>query len=225
MSHTEAAHRIQRDGYEADYLASQLRQSTAARVVEFLVPSNPRTVLDLGCGTGRLSLAVREALPETRLSLLDIHEGLLDVARAHFSDDRAVEFHAASFVDLPMSDGSFDAVVSAYAIHHVSDLHKWQTCTEIARVLRPGGVAIVADQMTFDDRIEADPNAINRRIQSAFYAHRNDEGYWLKKLNGGKEFTISGIAMEALFWRTGLICDLHPINDIAGIIIARKWKA
>lgn len=222
MSHTEAATLIKRESYDADYLASPLRLSTAARVAELLAPFNPDTVLDLGAGTGRLTKECRRLLPMARLTLNDLNESLLAVARGHFSGDENVEYHVGSFVSLPFNDSTIDACISAYALHHVPDTFKLQTALEITRVLRPGGVCVIADQMTFAHSVEGDSDAINSSIENTFYAHR-PAGYWRKKLNGAKEFTISGIAMEALISRAGMTPVLmQSINEIAGIIVAIK---
>src|SRR5215207_1961847 len=93
--------------------------ATGVELLAALAPPGAR-VLDLGGGTGALSAAVLGALPEARVTVLDVDSAMLDEARrrlARFGD--RVEFRESSFLDpLPAAD----AVVASLALHHVHDL-------------------------------------------------------------------------------------------------------
>jgi ubiquinone/menaquinone biosynthesis C-methylase UbiE len=101
-----------------------------------------KTILDLGCGSGFLSvlLAKRGA---TRVIGIDVSEEQLEIARFRArasglnNDDPALEFQAVSADRLDFADQTFDAVVGAFVLHHL-DLPK--TAKEIYRVLKPNGV-------------------------------------------------------------------------------------
>jgi ubiquinone/menaquinone biosynthesis C-methylase UbiE len=101
-----------------------------------------KTILDLGCGSGFLSvlLAKRGA---ARVIGIDVSEEQLAIARFRAKasglnpDDPAIEFRAVSADRLDFPDGTFDAIVGAFVLHHL-DLPK--TAREIHRALKPGGV-------------------------------------------------------------------------------------
>jgi tRNA (cmo5U34)-methyltransferase len=103
-------------------------------------------VLDLGAGTGLLSLFVSQSFPQARLTLLDVSDEMLSRARQRFAGDEArVAFVLRDFSQpLP---GSYDLVISALAIHHLLDDDKRALYARIFGALRPAGVFINADQV------------------------------------------------------------------------------
>lgn len=109
-----------------------------ATAVELLAALAPPTahVLDLGGGTGALSAAVLDRLPQVRVTLLDVDPAMLDEARrrlAPFSE--RVEFREGSFLGpLPAAD----AVVASLALHHVHDM---EIKTDLYRSIRAALVA------------------------------------------------------------------------------------
>ena len=122
------------DFYEA--LVSQLPFETGA---------GPR-ILDLGAGTGLLSLFVSERFPNADLVLLDASPEMLRRARERFADRHRFELVVADFSrELP--PGRYDAVVSALAIHHLDDGAKRALFRRGFDVLSDGGVFIDADQV------------------------------------------------------------------------------
>ncbi|MBN8928387.1 MAG: hypothetical protein BGO51_00585 [Rhodospirillales bacterium 69-11] len=89
-------------------------------------------VLDVCCGTGVVTAALAEAGGVA--TGLDFSAGMLAEARAAHP---ALRFDQGDAEALPYADGSFDAVVSNFGIHHVPYPHK--ALREAWRVLRPGG--------------------------------------------------------------------------------------
>jgi SAM-dependent methyltransferase len=106
-----------------------------------LLPPEPRSVLDLGCGDGRLASLVLEALPSVaRMVALDRSPPMLDRARERFRGDGRVEVRAWDLADDLSPLGEFDLIVSGFAIHHLEDGRKQALFGEVARQLRPRGV-------------------------------------------------------------------------------------
>lgn len=106
-----------------------------------VLPSRVERVLDLGCGDGRLASVVLDARPEvTELFALDRSPPMLDLARERFADDDRVDVREHDLDRALPELGSFDAVVSGFAIHHLTHERKYSLLTEVAGVLRPGGV-------------------------------------------------------------------------------------
>jgi ubiquinone/menaquinone biosynthesis C-methylase UbiE len=97
--------------------------------VESLDPA--RHALDLGCGDGAVSTAVRT----DALTLADVSALALSRARARLPRAEAVELEPDA--RLPFADGSFDLVVCTETLEHVHDLQRF--LSEVRRVLSPGG--------------------------------------------------------------------------------------
>ncbi|HEX7956743.1 MAG TPA: methyltransferase domain-containing protein [Pyrinomonadaceae bacterium] len=93
------------------------------------------TVLDLGCGAGVLALLKRKGVT---LSGVDLSPECALAARRNGYDLTG----AASLTRLPFADRSFDYVVSLDVLGHVEFKDKDAVLSEIARVLRPGGVTL-----------------------------------------------------------------------------------
>ncbi|MGD1004628.1 MAG: class I SAM-dependent methyltransferase [Methanoregulaceae archaeon] len=104
------------------------------------VESAPVSILDVGCGTGRLLRKARERWPNARLIGVDPAEGMVKKARLMMPDSTFMVSPAES-ISLP--DMSVDLVFSTASFHHWSD--QLQGMDEISRVLRPGGQFLLAD--------------------------------------------------------------------------------
>ena len=106
-------------------------------------------LLDAGCGTGSYSAILRRYVGE--IDAVDLNPSMLEVARAKL--DRTpgcpVTLHEAGIDALPFEGACFDAVMVNQVLHHLPDSpnDRWPTLRwvlgEFARVLRPGGVAII----------------------------------------------------------------------------------
>jgi SAM-dependent methyltransferase len=105
-------------------------------------------VLDLGAGSGRSSIMVLLERPKTTLVALDnfsatyIRDHGPDKLRANLRAagvDRRADVVSADMRKLPFPDGSFDALVSTYAIDHLPRNDVPVALKEAARVVRPGG--------------------------------------------------------------------------------------
>ena len=93
------------------------------------------TVLDAACGTGRISRLMRTIEPSIDVTLVDQSPEML--AQAASVPGEHIQ---ASLLDLPFEDGTFDLVVSGYAIETIDEPER--ALSELARVLRPGGALL-----------------------------------------------------------------------------------
>ncbi len=118
----------------------------AERVVGTVqIPPRAR-VLDAGCGTGRLTRAVKAGQPTAEVIGLDADPRILSIARQKAAQDELdVKFFEGSIESMPFPDGSFDLVFSVLVLHHLPEEIKAKGCREMFRVLRHGGRAIIAD--------------------------------------------------------------------------------
>jgi tRNA (cmo5U34)-methyltransferase len=110
-------------------------------------PEDSFEVLDLGAGTGLLSAMIAEAFSKARLTLFDLTPEMLAVARQRLKPlGKRVKFVTADFAAGAPSK-SYEAVVSALALHHLPDSGKRHLFADIFKYLTPGGVFINADQV------------------------------------------------------------------------------
>jgi SAM-dependent methyltransferase len=104
------------------------------------IPTDVRRVLDLGSGDGRLLDLVLRARPKATGVALDFSPLMLERLRSRFAGSPAVEIVTHDLSDPLPTLGTFDAVVSSFAIHHLDHERKRQLYGEIWQVLGDSGV-------------------------------------------------------------------------------------
>jgi len=119
------------------------------RLVDYL-PAEPVRVLELGCGSGNLSLLLSAKFPAAALSFVDGSSEMVSLTRSRLAEVRDTsargdEFISSKFEQLSLPKGSFDLVVSSISLHHVED--KGLLYRSIHTFLRPGGRFCFADQI------------------------------------------------------------------------------
>ena len=114
------------------------------RLVREVLEGGPGEVLDLGCGSGTLAIAIAAAPGLHRVTGIDGDPEILDMARAK-PGSNAIEWVEGLADELPFDDGSFDRVVTSLLLHHLEPPVKRAALAEARRVLRPGGRLHVAD--------------------------------------------------------------------------------
>ncbi len=114
------------------------------RLVRDVLNGDPREVLDLGCGTGTLAIAMARAGGRARITGIDGDAEILDIARAKEGSE-GIDFVGGLADALPFDDGSFDRVVCSLLLHHLDPAVKRAALAEARRVLRRGGRLHVAD--------------------------------------------------------------------------------
>ena len=116
----------------------------------------PSAVLEIACGTGVVTRALSEALPqECEIVATDLNEAMVAHAE-HVGTSRAVEWRQADVMALPYADETFDVVVCQFAVMFFPD--RVAAYREVRRVLRPGGSFVFnvwnsIDQNEFSDVI------------------------------------------------------------------------
>lgn len=108
-------------------------------LLEFIPPKVGR-ILDLGTGDGRLLALVKLDHPDATAIALDFSPAMLDEARRRFAGDPCVTVVSHNLEDPLPELGSFDAVVSSFAIHHLVHERKRTLYTEIYARLSSGAV-------------------------------------------------------------------------------------
>jgi ubiquinone/menaquinone biosynthesis C-methylase UbiE len=117
-------------------------------------------LLDLGAGTGALSIAAAERWPGLGVVGVDASTGMLQVARREAdrrlgrSDAGRLELVAGLADRLPVPDGAIDVVVSSFVLQLVPD--RSRALAEIRRVLRPGGILAFMTWLASDEAFDPD---------------------------------------------------------------------
>ena len=127
-----------RDYMERADLISHRGKGEAA-LLEF-IPAATRRILDLGTGDGRLLALARSAHPESEAVAVDFSPAMLEAARKRFAADSQVRILDHNLDSSLPSLGSFDAVISSFAIHHLAHERKRALYREVFALLNPGGV-------------------------------------------------------------------------------------
>ena len=128
-------------------IAATLKEAPLkARLVAEVAAKRGERVLDLGCGTGTLTLMLKRATPEASVVGLDADEEVLERARRKATEEGLeVELVRGMSTSPPFPPGSFDHVVTSLMLHHLDRVAKERTLAAVRALLRPGGTLHVLD--------------------------------------------------------------------------------
>jgi len=117
------------------------------RLVERALGSGaPPRILDLGCGTGEMALAIARVSPGVKLIGVDGDADVLERAAAKArAEGIELELHEALADRVPLPDANVDCVVSTLMFHHLGPSVKRAALAQARRVLHPGGRLLVCD--------------------------------------------------------------------------------
>lgn len=156
-------------------VAGAMRRSALRPLAAFMKGKDQRKVelLDVACGTGRFLREVRLAYPVIRAKGIDLSAAYLEEARRHLSDLRAVALMRGNAETMPLADASQDIVTTCYLYHELPSDVRRRVTSEIARVLKPGGVFIFIDSLQFGDRTGWDGlvEVFPHRFHEPYYEH------------------------------------------------------
>lgn len=107
------------------------------------IPKNAISILDAGCGYGRLLIKIHDLFPHISLTGTDIAKGILDEAKEKSSNKEIdIEYSVADLESLPFENESFDVIITEHVLHHIPDIQK--AMNEVYRCLKPNGKYIVS---------------------------------------------------------------------------------
>jgi SAM-dependent methyltransferase len=170
-----------------------------------LVPLQGATVVDVGCGDGELVrwLAARGA------RAIGVEVGEEPLARARAAEPVAGERYEQGGAEaLPLPDGAADAATFIQSLHHVPVEHMDDALAEVARVLRPGGLAFVQEPLAEGEQFEVlrpldDETRVRAQAQAAL--RRLPDGLELAR-SETFDVRVRHASFEAL-------CDRVLLND------------
>lgn len=130
-------------------------------------------LIDLACGTGRFLREVKSNYPRLAVTALDLSPFYLDEARRALAPWSRTEFIAAPAEHVPCPAASFDVASSIFLFHELPARERAAVTREMARLLRPGGAAILVDSIQHGDRPEYDAlvEYFPLAFHEPYYAH------------------------------------------------------
>lgn len=199
-----------------DFMAQRSFESHASFFTPYLEESH--VVLDAGCGPGSISIGIAAAVSSGRVHAIDFGESQIESAmhRAKQAGITNIEFTKASCYELPFEDNSFDRVFCHALMEHLAC--PTDALSELARVLRPGGIAGVCSP-DFDGTLLA-PSSTN--VINALDAYAE-----LQKSNGGdlrigKKLGSHLIAAGFIDVALNARYECYPALDFIGEYLARR---
>ncbi|AEA26582.1 Methyltransferase type 11 [Pseudonocardia dioxanivorans CB1190] len=158
-------------------------------------------VLEVGCGTGNLTILAAQAEPAAVVTGIDPDPGAIARANRKARAAGVQVTHRHGFAeDLPLGDGSVDRVLSSFMLHHVAAADRVTALREARRVLAPGGRLHVVDI----DRGEVVPLArVLSRIAAGHLRGHGGEGHGHGHGHGQAEGRGEGPDVAALLAEAG----------------------
>ncbi|YCI06300.1 class I SAM-dependent methyltransferase (plasmid) [Ensifer sp. D2-11] len=190
------------------YLVPLITELWAADLVERSAPRPGERVLDVACGTGVVARLAAERMGSGRVVGLDLNRTMLEVARAVAQNGGPkIEWHEASVLQMPFSDGTFDVILCQLGLQFFPD--RARALAEMFRVLIPGGrlalsvfTAIERTPMAhaladaLDRHLGPDASSIKRS------EHALSDGHLLENLvssAGFRDVTVTSLALTIRF--------------------------
>lgn len=119
------------------------------KAVDMLAKTSPREILDVATGTGDLAMLLARRIKESKVTGLDLSEGMIAVGRKKVGEaglEERISLQCGDCLNMPFEENSFDAVTVAYGVRNFENL--LQGYREMLRVLRPGGTINVIELST-----------------------------------------------------------------------------
>lgn len=178
-----------------------------------------RRVLDVGAGNGWLA---RRLTPAYRVTAIDVDASAAGLGAI---DDPRIGRVRAELEALPFDDGKFDVVIVAAALHYAVELTR--ALREMARVLRRGGVLVIADSPFYPDALGRE-RAWRRTLdyyERAGVAHlaRRYRGLTRAELDGCGLFRFLTVSPGFESWRA-VLAPLRGRESPARLPVLFGWK-
>jgi tRNA (cmo5U34)-methyltransferase len=107
----------------------------------------PKTILELGCGTGNLTQLIHAKFPNACITAVDLSAECINECKSRISSQN-IKYIQANFNNLNFTNNSFDLVISSISIHHIKDVDKELLFQKLYGYQAPGGVLSFCDQFS-----------------------------------------------------------------------------
>lgn len=187
--------------------ADAMRRAALAEISRELKGRDQRCVmlLDLACGTGRFLQQVMTAFPRLQASGLDLSPNYCEAARGLLAPWPQVDVIESAGENMPLDGASQEIIVSTYLFHELPPKIRAAVIAEIARVVKPRGLFVLADSLQFGDMPEMDglleyfPQAFHEPYYKSYLAY--DFGKVLEAAGFQQERTQLAFMTKVTTWR------------------------
>ena len=181
-------------------------QEILKTAVKKIDKSKRSTVLDIGSGTGNLGYVA--SLAGYAVKGIEPNAKMREIAAKKYPE---IRFADGSFLNIPVKDGSVDAVITSYAFHHLTDDEKALAVKKLATSLKPLGKVVIADTMY--DSIETRKSI----LEDALAKGRNNLAQDLRT-----EFYTTHQVLKNIFVEAGFSVSFEKMNKFVWILTATK---
>jgi ubiquinone/menaquinone biosynthesis C-methylase UbiE len=138
--------------------ADAMRRITLGSLARALRGTDQRKVklLDFACGNGRFLQQLLMAFPRMPVTGLDLSPAYCDVARQRLKPWPRAEIVTGAIEQAPFEDAAFDAATCIYLFHELPPRVRRDAVHELARLVKPGGVLVLADSLQTGDVADLD---------------------------------------------------------------------
>ena len=150
-------------------LEAPLDRAVLAAFAEMLAEDPVSVVLDVGCGTGRVTRHLHDN--GLRIIGLDLSPAMVAAAQTSHADLPFAVAHARA---LPLRDGVLGGLVAWYSLISMPTTSLTRVFSEFARVVRPGGTVLIAFQSGDGQRVDR-TTSYGEPVPLTYYRHRKDE--------------------------------------------------
>ncbi len=205
----------------SNYASSSVHRAGASLPVmlEFAAPRITDAMLDIATGTGNTALTFAPFV--AHVTGVDLAVKMLESARARALEESVsnATFLEGSAEKLPFADASFDLVTSRHAPHHFRDAQ--QFLREVARVLKPNGRFVMADQVTLEAANQAWVDEFQRTRDGSHFTQRTAQEWQDLARAAGLAWVREQIVPYRLefAWWTGMAgCDDTQISKLLELL-------
>jgi ubiquinone/menaquinone biosynthesis C-methylase UbiE len=155
------------------------------------------SVLEIGCGTGTLSLAAKQqAGPSGKVFGIDAIPGMIEASQSKATlANMDVTFKLGSINDIPYPENQFDVVMCSFMIFHMSEGVRRKGFTEIHRVLKPNGRLLIIDSALPTQPI---PRAIAKMLMGGTPQHKLQDLTPILETSGFSNTEIAPVKFSVL---------------------------
>jgi len=192
---------------------SRLQDEFAAHALRERVFRSDESVLDVGCGTGKITSQIATLIPEGEVVGIDISKSMLGTARVLHGNVPNLSFRFADARDFVL-DKQFDLIVSFFAVHWIDKQLETFKCMH--NVLMPGGDLIIT---VGDGRsiIDSFFNSVEKRDDFFSVATKNFRTFMYQKPEEEFIDMLESAGFENITSKfVGRICHFDSFNELVG---------
>jgi SAM-dependent methyltransferase len=188
--------------------ADAMRRIALGSVLETMRGKDQRGVrhLDAGCGNGRFLECLLTARPRLNAAGLDLSPPYADAARKRLARWRQADIAIGALEQAPFADASFDSASCVYLFHELPPRVRRDGARELARMIRPGGVLVLADALQWGDACDLDQ-------MLEYFPHSFHEPYFASWLDED---------LDALFGEAGFVREQSDLAFLTKVVRFRR---